>query len=51
VNSIDGGIEYLVILGTTAEMPPNSAGEGIGYKTVIDTNNGQALVLGVEMIP
>jgi hypothetical protein len=34
-------------------MPPNSAGEGIGYKTVIDTNNGRLpLVLGVEeMIP
>ena len=47
--SIDGGIEYLVVLGTTAENATLSQEEKeLVIKTVIDTNNGSLpLVLGV----
>jgi 4-hydroxy-tetrahydrodipicolinate synthase len=47
--SIDGGIEYLVILGTTAENATLTLQEKeLVIKTVIDTNNGRLpLVLGV----
>ncbi|SEG29410.1 4-hydroxy-tetrahydrodipicolinate synthase [Flavobacterium urumqiense] len=47
--SIDGGIEYLVILGTTAENATLSQEEKeLVIKTVIEANNGSLpLVLGV----
>ena len=47
--SIDGGIEYLVVLGTTAENATLSQDEKeIVIKTVIEANNGSLpLVLGV----
>ena len=47
--SIDGGIEYLVILGTTAENATLSQDEKeLVIKTVIEANNGSLpLVLGV----
>ncbi|MFV8341920.1 4-hydroxy-tetrahydrodipicolinate synthase [Flavobacterium sp. XS2P39] len=47
--SIDNGIEYLVVLGTTAENATLSQDEKeVVIKTVIDTNNGRLpLVLGV----
>jgi 4-hydroxy-tetrahydrodipicolinate synthase len=47
--SVDGGIEYLVILGTTAENATLTQEEKeLVIKTVIDTNNGRLpLVLGV----
>jgi 4-hydroxy-tetrahydrodipicolinate synthase len=47
--SIDGGIEYLVVLGTTAENATLSQEEKeLVIKTVIDANNGSLpLVLGV----
>jgi 4-hydroxy-tetrahydrodipicolinate synthase len=47
--SIDGGVEYLVILGTTAESATMSQTEKeFVIKTIIDTNNGRLpLVLGV----
>lgn len=47
--SVDGGIEYLVILGTTAENATLSQEEKeLVIKTVIDSNNGRLpLVLGV----
>ncbi|MFE3870671.1 4-hydroxy-tetrahydrodipicolinate synthase [Flavobacterium sp. ZS1P70] len=47
--SIDGGIEYLVVLGTTAENATLSQEEkDLVIKTVIEANNGSLpLVLGV----
>ncbi|HEY4617221.1 MAG TPA: 4-hydroxy-tetrahydrodipicolinate synthase [Flavobacterium sp.] len=47
--SVDGGIEYLVILGTTAENATLSQEEKeLVIKTVVDSNNGRLpLVLGV----
>lgn len=47
--SVDGGIEYLVVLGTTAENATLSPEEKeLVIKTVIETNNGRLpLVLGV----
>jgi 4-hydroxy-tetrahydrodipicolinate synthase len=47
--SIDGGIEYLVVLGTTAENATLSQDEKeLVIQTVIDTNKGRLpLVLGV----
>ncbi|WP_367753365.1 4-hydroxy-tetrahydrodipicolinate synthase [Flavobacterium sp. WC2421] len=47
--SVDGGIEYLVILGTTAENATLSQEEKeLVIKTVIEANNGRLpLVLGV----
>ena len=47
--SVDGGIEYLVILGTTAENATLSLEEKeLVIKTVVDSNNGRLpLVLGV----
>jgi 4-hydroxy-tetrahydrodipicolinate synthase len=47
--SVDGGIEYLVILGTTAENATLSPEEKeLVIKTVIEANNGRLpLVLGV----
>ena len=47
--SIDGGVEYLVILGTTAENATMTAAEReFVIQTVIETNNGRLpLVLGV----
>ncbi len=47
--SIDGGVEYLVILGTTAENATMSQPEKeFVIKTIIDANNGRLpLVLGV----
>lgn len=47
--SIDGGIEYLVVLGTTAENATLSPDEKeLVIRTVIDANNGTLpLVLGV----
>ncbi len=47
--SIDGGVEYLVILGTTAEnatMTPTE--KEFVIQTVVETNNGRLpMVLGV----
>ncbi|WP_269224925.1 4-hydroxy-tetrahydrodipicolinate synthase [Flavobacterium eburneipallidum] len=47
--SIDGGVEYLVILGTTAENATMTQAEKeFVIQTVVDTNNGRLpLVLGV----
>lgn len=47
--SIDGGVEYLVVLGTTAENATMSHDEKeLVIQTVIDANNGRLpLVLGV----
>ena len=47
--SVDGGIEYLVILGTTAENATLSQDEKeVVIKTVVDCNKGRLpLVLGV----
>lgn len=47
--SIDGGVEYLVVLGTTAENATMSKDEKeFVIKTIIETNNGRLpLVLGV----
>lgn len=47
--SIDGGVEYLVILGTTAENTTLSEAEKeFVIKTIVDTNKGRLpLVLGV----
>ena len=47
--SIDGGIEYLVVMGTTAENATlTHAEKELVIKTVIDTNKGRLpLVLGV----
>ena len=47
--SIDGGVEYLVVLGTTAENATMSHDEKeLVIQTVINTNNGRLpLVLGV----
>lgn len=47
--SIDGGVEYLVVLGTTAENATMSQAEKeFVIKTIIATNNGRLpLVLGV----
>jgi len=47
--SIDGGVEYLVVLGTTAENVTMTKDEKeFVVKTIIDTNNGRLpLVLGV----
>ena len=47
--SIDGGVEYLVVLGTTAENVTMSQDEKeFVIKTIIETNNGRLpLVLGV----
>lgn len=47
--SIDGGVEYLVVLGTTAENATMSQDEKeFVIKTIIETNNGRLpLVLGV----
>jgi 4-hydroxy-tetrahydrodipicolinate synthase len=47
--SVDGGVEYLVILGTTAENATLSVDEKeLVIKTVIEANNGRLpLVLGV----
>ena len=47
--SIDGGVEYLVILGTTAENATMSQPEKeFVIKTIVETNNGRLpLVLGV----
>ena len=47
--SVDGGIEYLVILGTTAENATlNNDEKELVIQTVIDANNGRLpLVLGV----
>jgi len=47
--SIDGGVEYLVVLGTTAESATMSQPEKeIVIKTIIDANKGRLpLVLGV----
>ena len=46
---IDGGIEYLVVLGTTAESATLSVSEKqLVIKTIIDANNGKLpLVLGI----
>lgn len=48
-HSIDGGIEYLVILGTTAESATLTADEKeFVIKTIVDTNKGRLpMVLGV----
>jgi 4-hydroxy-tetrahydrodipicolinate synthase len=47
--SVDGGIEYLVILGTTAENATLSRGKELVIKTVVECNNGRLpLVLGVS---
>jgi 4-hydroxy-tetrahydrodipicolinate synthase len=47
--SIDGGVEYLVILGTTAESITMTKNEKeFVIKTIVETNNGRLpLVLGV----
>ncbi|SHG18280.1 4-hydroxy-tetrahydrodipicolinate synthase [Flavobacterium fluvii] len=47
--SIDGGVEYLVILGTTAENATmNETEKEFVIQTVVETNNGRLpLVLGV----
>jgi 4-hydroxy-tetrahydrodipicolinate synthase len=47
--SIDGGVEYLVILGTTAENATmTSAEKEFVIQTIVETNNGRlSLVLGV----
>ncbi|OXA75577.1 4-hydroxy-tetrahydrodipicolinate synthase [Flavobacterium aquidurense] len=47
--SIDGGVEYLVVMGTTAENATlTQAEKELVLKTVIDTNKGRLpLVLGV----
>jgi len=47
--SIDGGVEYLVVMGTTAENATlTQAEKELVVKTVIDTNKGRLpLVLGV----
>lgn len=47
--SVDGGVEYLVVMGTTAENATLSQAEKeLVIKTVIDTNKGRLpLVLGV----
>ena len=47
--SIDGGVEYLVILGTTAENATMTLNEReFVIKTVVETNNGRLpMVLGV----
>ena len=47
--SIDGGVEYLVILGTTAESATMTADEKeFVIKTIVDTNKGRLpMVLGV----
>ena len=47
--SIDGGVEYLVILGTTAENATMTLDEReFVIKTVVETNNGRLpMVLGV----
>ena len=47
--SVDGGVEYLVILGTTAENATlNNEEKELVIKTVIEANNGRLpLVLGV----
>jgi 4-hydroxy-tetrahydrodipicolinate synthase len=47
--SIDGGIEYLVILGTTAESATMTSDEKeFVIKTIVDTNKGRLpMVLGV----
>jgi 4-hydroxy-tetrahydrodipicolinate synthase len=47
--SIDGGVEYLVVMGTTAENATlTQAEKELVIKTVIDTNKGRLpLVLGV----
>ncbi len=47
--SIDGGVEYLVVLGTTAENTTMSQAEKeFVIKTIVDTNKGRLpLVLGV----
>jgi 4-hydroxy-tetrahydrodipicolinate synthase len=47
--SIDGGVEYLVILGTTAENATMSQAEKeVVIKTIVNTNKGRLpLVLGV----
>lgn len=47
--SVDGGVEYLVILGTTAENATMSQAEKeIVVKTIVDANKGRLpLVLGV----
>lgn len=47
--SVDGGVEYLVILGTTAENATlNNEEKELVIKTVIEVNNGRLpLVLGV----
>ena len=47
--SIDGGVEYLVVMGTTAENATMSQDEKeFVIQTIIDTNNGRLpLVLGV----
>jgi len=47
--SIDGGVEYLVVLGTTAENATMSQTEReFVIKTIVETNNGRLpLVLGV----
>ncbi len=47
--SIDGGIDYLVIMGTTAENATLTEEEKkIVIKTIVDTNNGRLpLVLGI----
>jgi 4-hydroxy-tetrahydrodipicolinate synthase len=43
--SIDGGIEYLVILGTTAETYYLKT-KGVGYQTVVDCNKDDAFSVG-----
>ena len=47
--SIDGGVEYLVVMGTTAEKATMSQDEKeFVIQTIVDTNNGRLpLVLGV----
>ncbi|MBF2709122.1 4-hydroxy-tetrahydrodipicolinate synthase [Flavobacterium soyangense] len=47
--SIDGGVEYLVVLGTTAENATMSQDEKeFVIKTIVETNNGRLpMVLGV----
>jgi len=47
--SIDGGVEYLVVLGTTAENATMSQAEKeVVIKTIVDTNKGRLpLVLGI----
>ena len=47
--SIDGGVEYLVVMGTTAENATMSQDEKeFVIQTIVDTNNGRLpLVLGV----